>query len=294
MTDIIDDFTLVPNTAAMPDNELCSYCYTERLQMIQRTPYSAYDNYYQTVLQAINKRCGLNAPTTVLEIPRNTPEKETEFCGSDNFYTTVDGDTCTSIAEDTSISSAALYMGNQNQILDCSSLSSGLKFCLPLTCEKTYSIQPSDNCSDIEYAYSLKDRDVRKYNPWVSYDCDNLQPASKIYGTAICLSPQGGMHNGSSTGGGVAPSESNGYVYSKVEPPANATLATGTTRNCGKWYEAKSGDSCVGICGQYSITHAVFTMVNPSLDPGKCSDSLKAGSVYCVAPTYSWNDTEST
>ncbi|KAJ5966950.1 hypothetical protein N7501_003198 [Penicillium viridicatum] len=30
LTDVIDDFTLVPNTAAMPDNELCSYCYVFR------------------------------------------------------------------------------------------------------------------------------------------------------------------------------------------------------------------------------------------------------------------------
>lgn len=261
--------------------------------MMQRTPYSAYDEYYQTVLQAINKRCGLNAPTTILEIPRNTPEKKTDFCVSEKFYTTVDGDTCTSIAKDQSISSAALYMGNQNLILECDSLSSGLKFCLPLTCEKTYSIQSSDNCSDIEYAYSLKERDLRKYNPWISYDCDNLQQASKIYGTNICLSPQGGEHNGNSTGGGVAPITSDGYVYSKVELPSNATLATGTTLNCGKWYEAKAGDSCVGICGQYTITHAVFAMVNLSLDPENCSNSLKAGSTYCVGPTYSWNRTDS-
>ncbi|KAJ5869330.1 hypothetical protein N7455_004271 [Penicillium solitum] len=289
---VIDDFTLVPNTAAMPDDELCSYCYTERLQMMQRTPYSAYDNYYQTVLEAINKRCGLNAPTTILEIPRNTPEKEDEFCASDNVYTTVKGDTCTSIGKAQSVSSAALYMGNQNLILDCDSLSAGLKFCLPLTCEKTYSIQPSDNCSDIEYAYSLNTRDVRKFNPWVSYDCDNLQVASKIYGTNICLSPQGGEHTGNGTwGGSLAPAGSDGFVYSSVAPPSNATLATGTTKNCGKWHESKNGDSCVGICGSYSITHAVLTMVNPSLRSATCSDSLQAGKTYCVGPTYSWNQT---
>lgn len=292
MTAVIGDFTLVPNTAAMPDGELCSYCYTERLQMMQRTPYSAYDDYYQTVLEAINKRCGLNAPTTILEIPRNTPEKETNFCSSDVFYTTAKGDTCTSIGQAKSISSAALYIGNQELILDCGSLPAGLKLCLPLTCEKTYSIQPSDDCSDIEYAYSLKSRDVRKYNPWVSYDCDNLQVASKIYGTNICLSPLGGEHTGSGTGsGGVAPVGSDGYVYNIVAPLSNATLATGTTKNCGRWHEAKTGDGCVSICGRYSITHAVFTMVNPSLDSATCSNSLQAGKTYCVGPTYTWNQT---
>ncbi|KAJ6007783.1 hypothetical protein N7540_011759 [Penicillium herquei] len=192
---IIDDFTLVANTAAMPDAELCSYCYTERLQMMQRTPYSAYDDYYQTVLEAINTRCGLDAPTEILEIPRDEPEKETKFCASDENYTTVEGDTCTSIAKAKSLSSAALYMGNQDLILECGSLSAGLTFCLPFTCETTYSIQSSDNCSDIEYAFSLNTYDLRKFNPWISYDCDNLQVASKIYGTNICLTPQGGVHN---------------------------------------------------------------------------------------------------
>lgn len=232
---VIDDFTLVLNTAEIPDDKLYSYCYTERLQLIQRTPYSAYDDYYATILEVINERCGLNTPTKILKIPRDTPEKGTEFCASDDFYTTVKGDTCTSIGKAKKISSAALYMGNQNEILDCGSLPAGLKFCLPFTCEKTYLIQSSDNCSDIKYAFSLDDRDMQNFNPWVSYDCDNLQPVSKIYGTNICLSPQGGEHNGSSIeGGSVAPVGSDGFMYSSVTPPSNATLAIGTTKNCGK------------------------------------------------------------
>ncbi|KAL6234792.1 hypothetical protein BDW75DRAFT_230891 [Aspergillus navahoensis] len=265
--DVIDGFTLVPNTEAMPDDEICSYCYTERLHMMQRTPYSMYDDYYQTVPETINKHCGLNAPTAILEIPYIVPEKETPFCLSDTMYTTVKGDTCTSIAEANSLSSAALYMGNQDLIFECSSLSAGLKLCLPLSY-------------------------VRKYNPWVSYDCGNLQVASKIYGTNICLSPQGGQHNSSSaTSGSTGPSGSDGYVYSPVAPPVNATLAAGTTENCGKWHEAATGDSCVGICGRYSITHAVFVMVNPLLDSASCSSSLQAGKTYCVGPTYTWNQT---
>ncbi|KAJ5142746.1 uncharacterized protein N7515_001533 [Penicillium bovifimosum] len=292
-TDIIDSFTLVSKTEDMPRNEACSYCYTERLQMMQRTPYSGYDDYYQGVLQTINKRCGLNAPTDVLKIPRDAPVKEDTFCLSDSFYTTVEDDTCTSIAKANKVSSAALYMGNQDLILDCSSLSAGLKLCLPLSCNATYSIEPADNCTTIEYAYSLKSGDVRKYNPWVSYDCDNLQVAGKIYGTNICLSLQGGEHSGNSANdGSTTPSPSDVYVYNAVPPPSNATLAEGTTQNCGKWHEAMTGDSCVGICGQYGITHAVFVMVNPSLDSTHCSNTLQAGKTYCAGPTYSWNQTD--
>jgi hypothetical protein len=291
-TAVIDGFAVVSSTEEMPENEACSYCYIERLRMMQQTLYSIYDDYYQGVLQTINKRCGLNAPTDILEIPRNTPVGEV-FCLSESMYTTAKDDTCTSIAKANNVSSAALYMGNQDLILDCSSLSAGLKLCLPLTCEKTYSIEPVDNCTTIEYAYSLKTGDVRKYNPWVSYDCDNLQVASMIYGTNICLSPQGGEHTGTSpTDGSTTPSPSTGYVYDMVAPPSNATLAEGTTLNCGVWYEAKTGDSCVSICGENSITHAVFVLVNPSLDSTDCSKTLQTGKTYCAGPTYTWDQTD--
>jgi hypothetical protein len=52
---------------------------------MQRTPYSGHEDYYQGVLQTINKRCGLTAPTDVLEIPQYAPVKEVTFCLSDSF-----------------------------------------------------------------------------------------------------------------------------------------------------------------------------------------------------------------
>ncbi|CAG8905451.1 unnamed protein product [Penicillium egyptiacum] len=291
--DIIGDFTLVQSTKDMPEDEACSYCYTTRLQIMQQTPYSMYDDYYQEVLVELNGRCGLSGPTDILEIPWATFEEEDEFCVSDNYYTTVKGDNCTSIAAANSISSASLYMGNQNKIVDCSSMKAGLKLCLPLTCEDTYSLEPSDNCTVIEYAFSLSNGDLRKYNPWISFDCDNLQIASKIYGTNICLSAPGGAHTNATAGtGSTTPSKANGYTEVYVAPPTNATLAEGTTRNCGRWHEAAANETCVGICAQESITHALFVVVNPSLDDSRCSESLQVGKTYCAGPLYMWNDTE--
>ncbi|CAG8040084.1 unnamed protein product [Penicillium olsonii] len=290
--DVIDAFTLVDSTEDMPDNEICSYCYTSRLQMMQQTPYSMYDDYYQGVLETINKRCGLSGPTDILEISYNQQEGDST-CVFDETYTTAKGDTCSSIAEAKSISSAALYMGNQKQILDCSTLTEGLKLCLPLSCESTYSIESTDNCTMIEYAFGLSSGDLRRYNPWISYDCDNLQVASQIYGTNICLSPQGGTYTNATAGtGSTTPSISNGYVPIYLAPPANASLAQDTTPNCGRWHEAAAGETCVGICGQEGITHDLFVTVNPSLDSTHCSDSLQTGKTYCAGPLYTWNDTE--
>jgi hypothetical protein len=277
----------------MPEAEACSYCYTTRLQMMQQTPYSVYDDYYQEVLVELNSRCGLSGPTDILEVPWATIEEEDEFCVSDKYYTTVKGDNCTSIAAANKVSSASLYTGNQEKIVDCFSVKAGLKLCLPLTCEDTYSLEPTNNCTAIEYAYSLSTGDLRKYNPWISFDCDNLQIASKIYGMNLCLSAPGGAHSNTTAGtGSTTPSKSNGYSDAWAAPPTNATVAEGTTLNCGRWHEAAANETCVGICAKESITHALFVAVNPSLDDVRCSETLQTGKTYCAGPLYLWNDAE--
>ncbi|KAL6229168.1 hypothetical protein BDW75DRAFT_245974 [Aspergillus navahoensis] len=275
---IINDFTIIDSIEQMPENEICSYCYVERHRMMQCSPYSAYDDYYKSRLEAINKRCGLSGPTDVKEIPLDPLPTEESICLSEKTHTTSDGDTCTSIAKANSISSAALYMGNQDLIQWCSSIKSGLELCLPLPCEETYDLQPSDTCSSIEFAFKLKHGDVRKYNPWVSYNCANIHITSKIYGTVICLSPQGGEYVNDKQGTGTAPSTSNGYINNVVLPPTNATVAEGTTMNCGRWHEADS------------ITHDLFVAVNPSLDSDDCTASLQVGKTYCTGPAYTWDE----
>ncbi|KAL3476570.1 hypothetical protein BJX99DRAFT_227652 [Aspergillus californicus] len=139
-------------------------------------------------------------------------------------------------------------------------------------------------------AFNMGYGDVRKYNPWVSYTCDNIHIASETYGTIICLSPQGGEYDTNKTGGGATtPFPSNGYAPVAVLPPVNATLAAGTTENCGIWHEAAAGESCVVICMQGMITHDLSVEVNPSLDTQDCTGSLQIGLTYCVGPTQSWD-----
>ncbi|KAL4756108.1 pectate lyase superfamily protein-domain-containing protein [Aspergillus foveolatus] len=286
---IIDNFTIVDSLEQMPKDEICSYCFVKRHQMMQQSPYSPYDEYYQSVLEAINTRCGLSGPTEIKEVPLNPLPTEEALCLSDVTYTTADGDTCTSIAKATSVSSAALYMGNQDIIQWCSSIKPGLELCLPLSCKETYELQPSDTCSSIEYAFELGQGDLRKYNPWVSYDCANIHIASEIYGTILCLSPQGGEHVNDHDGTGTAPSPSNGYADAIVAPPADASVAEETTMNCGRWHEAQDSESCVAICLQGSITHDLFVAVNPSLDPDDCAASLQVGKTYCTGPIEFWD-----
>lgn len=64
--DIIDALTDYESLEVMPDSELCSYCYTTKLQMMQQSPYSAYDDLYAEMLSIVNKR---TCPFCVPEIP---------------------------------------------------------------------------------------------------------------------------------------------------------------------------------------------------------------------------------
>ncbi|KAL3443939.1 hypothetical protein BJX65DRAFT_311416 [Aspergillus insuetus] len=226
---IIDCFTIVDSMGQMPEDEICSYCFVERHQMMQRSPYSPYDEYYKSVLEEINTRCGLSGPTKIKEVPLDPVPTEEALCLLNETYTTSNRDTCTSIATAHSVSSAALYMGNQDIIQWCSSINPGLDLCLPLSCTKTYELQPSNTCSSIEYAFELGRGGVRKYNPWVSSNYANMHIASEIYGTIIRLSPQGGKHVNDHDGTGTTPSPSNGYANTTVPPPTDAIVAEGTT-----------------------------------------------------------------
>lgn len=164
--------------------------------------------------------------------------------------------------------------------------------CFPLTCSETYILQADDTCAPIERTASLNAGDLRVYNPWILFACNNLQTGSAIYGNTLCLTPQGGVHNSSTSSDGsrgVNPGFADGYVYEPMKPPTNAVVADGTTLNCGRWHEAVGNETCAAICIQESIPSPLFLTVNPSLKPGNCTASLHAGWTYCVGPTYTWN-----
>ncbi|KXG46668.1 Pectin lyase fold/virulence factor [Penicillium griseofulvum] len=291
--DVIENFTLVSSIDEMPESEMCSYCNVERLEMMRRSQYSFYNDYYKTELETVHDKCGLTGPTDIQPSPITLPEEDPADCFT-TTYKTVDGDTCDSIAQANSMSSASIYMGNQDQIYACSKIPADMTLCLPLSCSDIYTLLPDDTCTTIETAASLESGDLRVYNPWISFACDNLHTASAIYGSTICLSPIGGEHNdtaGSDESSGTNPGFADGYVYEPTDPPANSTVAEGTTLNCGKWYEAAGNETCAAICIQSSITSPLFLEVNPSLDSAGCTDSVHAGWTYCVGPTYTWNVT---
>ncbi|OKP10023.1 hypothetical protein PENSUB_4576 [Penicillium subrubescens] len=289
--DIIEGFSEVDFTKDRPKSELCSFCYVERLEMMQRSSYSVYDEYFQADLVVVHARCDISGPTEMppsLDAPPEFHPKPA--CLSGKRYTTVDGDTCDSVALHLNVSSASFVMANNRHTIVCDRLPSDMDLCVPTTCASTYVLKDTDTCRSIEEANSNNVGDVRRYNPWVEFDCSNLQSTTPSFGHVICLRDSDESYTATAPIPGVtiSPGRSSGYSRTVVDPPSNATVANGTTLKCGKWHVAKEGESCPMICLGESITSTLFLAVNPSLSSSNCSLALVTGNAYCAGPTTNW------
>lgn len=287
-----DGFTTIPIRF------MCSYCLTTRLIMIMSSAYTAKPPYVSD-LEWIHYSCGMELPaeeppSLVIDPPSPPP-----FCISGQNYTIQEGDTCDTIAWKYHVASAALQSGNPTLINNCSDLIDGRDLCLPLRCDTVYTLKDNDTCFSIEREHkNLALGSVRTINPWINYDCSNLQDTREIVGSVICLSPQGGTHNSSYMflDGGVKPLTSTGYTDTVMIPPSDANIAKGTTKYCGSWHKVADGETCASICMREGIPHNLFVTVNPSLQPessekADCDSLLSTGVTYCVGPDTHWNDT---
>ncbi|KFY70451.1 hypothetical protein V499_09157 [Pseudogymnoascus sp. VKM F-103] len=106
------------------------------------------------------------------------------------------------------------------------------------------------------------------------------------------MTPQGGTVTATAPvpGISIAPGYNKGYAQYLALPPANATTATGTTLNCGKYHGAATGETCATICVKEAIYIALFLQVNPSLNLNDCTGSLAVGKTYCVGPVAGWEN----
>jgi len=170
-----------------------------------------------------------------------------------------------------------------NNILpDCTNLQIGQVLCLPETCT-TYSVQSGDSCFAIAASQGVTFTQILSYNPALNPTCTNL-----IAGSNICVSVPGGVVYNATAIAGVTPTQTGVYASSTVTPPASG-LASGTTTNCGKYYQVADGDYCQIVALKNSIDLALFLLINPSIDDS-CSN-LISGLWYCVQPTATWNVT---
>lgn len=288
--DIISDFTTVEDASQMPLAEICSECYIKKHQMMQQSAYSAYDDVFKLRLETINSRCSLTAPTSQPPSLIVRPVLPPPICASGLHYTTSSIETCDTVALSHSVSSAALFMANGGTHLNCSSLPAELTLCLPVACSSTYTLKPDDTCESIQLEFGLPVKGLQSLNPWIDFACLSLHTATEVYGSILCVTPQGGTLTATAPvpGISIAPGDDKGYAPHLALPPANATVATGTTPHCGKWHEAATGETCAAICVKEVIYIALFLEVNPSLNLNDCTSSLVVGKTYCVGPVVGW------
>lgn len=291
--DVLNSQTIVDSVRSMTIAEMCSYCFTNWLTTMQNSSYSAYDERFKSDLEIVQQECGLDGSTDLPPPLYTSPPTPQPFCLSNEIYTTQAGDTCDSIALYHSVASAAILLGNSNTFNNCSNIPVGTSICLPLSCQSTYNLQSNDtSCLRIEVDNSLFPGSLRAYNPWINFDCSNLQDASQNLGNVLCLSPQAGLYNStnSTTNPAIYPNFNTGYSDLVVSSPENATIANGTTIYCGVWYAVMADDTWAQICVQQSINWQLFTDVNPSLSLSNCDSSLIVNTTYCVQPHFAWND----
>ncbi|TPX10950.1 uncharacterized protein E0L32_008156 [Thyridium curvatum] len=297
--EIIGGFTKVSRIEDMPRNELCSFCWVEHYALPQRSRYSKYDAFLQSQLEYTVSQCGQNSVnTTIPESPLDLPAPST-YCQTDKWYTTKAGDTCDSIASANGVASASIYLGNPENVYNCSSIEPGTRLCLPPPCVRTYELQPDDTCFSIEYnltfaTQALAFGKVQEYNRWVDGNCSNLHAASdSTFGHILCLSPQNGEFkaNGSIPVDTTTPKPKPGYSDHVSLPPAGSQVAKDTTRNCGTWHTATSNDTCSSIAFGHGTTITIFMAANPSLGPDipGCSGRLLQETTYCALPLSSWD-----
>ena len=287
----------------MPTSEICSFCYVERLAMMQRSPYSFYDAQWQSELQYIYSRCGITNQPTSLHPPRYLiPANPYDDCPTDTWYTTTSQTTCDQLATLHTISSASLYLANQNRLPNCASttpIPKDTTLCLPPSCNRTLTVTGTtvEECHALEanQTNNLSPGDIVRLNPWFGFECRDFNTTVPLYGHVICLGAALGEFD---VGAGLAandtttPATQDGYTTgAAVEPPAGAAVPAGTTRLCGLWWVAAQGDGCARMCLGSRIAVDLFLLVNSGLGPDAagCDARVVVGRAYCVRPRFDWD-----
>ncbi|KAM0454556.1 hypothetical protein ACHAO4_004362 [Trichoderma viride] len=296
--DIIDTFEDYDSLEAMPDAQLCSYCYGAKLRIMQQSPYSAYDELFAQALETVNKRCNVKGPTDTLSPPINVNVTRPSVCTSKQTYSTRNGDTCDSIALANSVSAASLFFLNPN-LLNCSSVPADLELCLPEKCSELYKVQSKDeDCVVIGVRYGTSWAKLVKWNLALKDDCQNIYSTEPFWGRVICVSQPGGEYTdpgspGTTPGNGDIGGEGgsgDGYANQVIPPPDGAKVAEGTTNNCGKYIQAEKGIRCPSLLAKRAMPMDLFLKINPSLGSvAECDSKIVPGLWYCLNPVHGWD-----
>lgn len=306
--DVIAGFPAASAISALPSADLCSYCYTQKLKLMEASAYSAaYDNTsFAARYEYVAAHCGGGVSVSNFNGTPSAVTGSTQVdipvpvCVSGKHYTVAAGDTCDSIAIANSVSSATLFAINP-ALRDCSSssLPVGALLCLPQTYDALWTVQPDDTCQTIGNATSNSIDTLVLYNTMLNRNCSNLHQTipenAPSWGNTLCVSSPGGLYDGvAASNSSIDGNGGKGDGYAPpntrpVAPPVGAAVAAGTNASlCATWFVyGKDTDStllCAQICLANDISIRVLTLANPSLHIASCDANLVKGTAYCVQP----------
>lgn len=291
--EVIAAFPNVTDITLLPTEDLCSDCFLQKLALLQADAYSGvYEENWQSTYETVAAACNVTVAdfnTTASAFNVTVPTTEPN-CVSGEMYTSQAGDTCDTIALAHSVSAASLYYINTD-IHNCSAVTTGTSLCLPLACATTYTVQANDTCTSIAVDAGVYTTDVRAFNSLLDWNCTNLHATNPYWGTTLCVSTPGGTYNSSGTSSAGAGDDSIAMV---VDPPAGATVATGTTTDCVAWYVNDGSLTCTQICLNYGVAINLFTAASPALNKTTCDGDLVLGDAYCLDPITGWDWTRAT
>ena len=112
------------------------------------------------------------------------------------------------------------------------------------------------------------------------------QTCANLSSVNICLSNSAGIYTPTVIAGATV-TPTNIYASTTVAPPG--PVATGTTRNCGKYFMARPGNTCQSVSLNFTVDATLFKQMNPEINVS-CTN-LIAGEYYCVQPILGWNST---
>ncbi|KAL8918130.1 MAG: hypothetical protein Q9172_005557 [Xanthocarpia lactea] len=210
--------------------------------------------------------CNVEHPTDVQKPPTNISNYYNfansayePACLSGKTYRVAAGDNCQKIAASQGVATGTLEAIN-NIYPGCTNLVAG---------------------STIAHGVSYST--FSGYNPTINGQCSNL-----LSGINVCISPAAGTYTPSTIAGATV-TQVGVYATTTIMPPSPTPF--GTTAQCGRYYQAQSGDYCQQISLNNSISVPLFEAINPSINDA-CTN-LNPGFYYCVFPTQNWNETSS-
>ncbi|KAJ6591335.1 hypothetical protein B0H10DRAFT_2233374 [Mycena sp. CBHHK59/15] len=276
---------------SLPISELCTYCTLKTLNVTLSDP-TTYSTPVAQLLSSAVTKCrsqyssynvsapGAGPPISTPPFGVNATTDPAADCAVAGRNVSVSADTtCSAISQQYSVTTYSVLSSNPFLVgsSDCS-VKSGTTLCLFKACH-TYQVVANDICESIADGSAaitgtkITTTQLQSFNPDLGTYCQ-LSPLK--VGQSICLTPNGGFPNV-----GVSTSNNPSGTPTTYAPIPTPTVS-GTTSNCGKYYQVQQGDICNTVVLANSITLPDFLTLNPEID-ANCTN-LWLEYYYCVAP----------